>query len=160
MCCHEFLGQTAVSFTIVNKCYFCLRQQFSDAFCISTPEICLGWSHHVLRRPGGDAVWQPRYQTLTRHTVSLNTPCLISSCTPPRSVTDFWWQRWDNLISSGVKSGVASISRSPEIPDWPNCSLVNNSDLFSIQEILFVGAECLLQVWFSLFIERKHHWNM
>ena len=87
MCCHEFLGQTAVSFTIVNKCYFCLRQQFSDAFCISTPEICLGWSHHVLRRPGGDAVWQPRYQTLTRHTVSLNTPCLISSCTPPRSVT-------------------------------------------------------------------------
>ena len=26
----------------VNKCYFRLNQQFSDAFCISTPEICLG----------------------------------------------------------------------------------------------------------------------
>ena len=114
-----------------------------DLFGLITP---------FLRRPGGDAVWQPRYQTLTRHAVSLNTPCLISSCTPPWSVKDFWWQRWDNLISNGVKSGVASISRSPEIPDQPNCTLVNdnNSDWFSLQEIFFVGVEYSLQEWFFL----------
>ena len=71
----------------------------------------------------------------------------------------FGGRRWDDLISSGVKSGVASISRSSEIPDRPNSSLVNenNSDLFSLQVIFFVGVEYLLQKQF--FIVWKHHWN-
>ena len=56
-----------------------------------------------LRRPGGDAVWQPRYQTLTRHAVSLNTPCLISSCTPPRSVT-IWSHCYSNNLGDYTKS--------------------------------------------------------
>ena len=52
----------------------------------------------------------------------------------------------------GNHATTVSISRSPEIPDQPNCTLVNdnNSDLFSLQEIFFVGAEYLLRERFFL----------
>ena len=82
----ESLGQKAVVFTSVNKCYFCLGQQFSDAFCIYYTRDLLGlitsfWGDRV------EALYGNQATKLTRHAVSLNTQCLISSCTPPRSVT-------------------------------------------------------------------------
>ena len=84
------LGQrTVIRF---NKCYFVYVS--SSVMLSAYLHQRFTWVDHViLRRPGGDAVRQPRYQTLTRHAVSLNTPCLISSCTPPRSVT-IWMPHW------------------------------------------------------------------